>query len=163
MALLGMVSECDEARSMALLEDWAEGSWLTNAVLPITNVIETTVGIVALPLDLIWSIPRALLTKTPVLNLAYLIPVYIVHFSLSVPTLGIAALWRSVPFVRGLLFPIGAAFAIVGVLWVVVAFMGGPGVDGAEKYHKRFLFANWPLVAELHYDTRLVAYRIAIR
>ena len=89
MELPGMVSECDDARGMALLEDWAEESWLTNAVLPITNFIETAVGIVALPLDLIWSIPRALLTKTPVLSLVYLIPVHIVYVCLSMPTLWI--------------------------------------------------------------------------
>lgn len=136
------------ALSDSLNSDWARSSWLTQVVQPLMGTVGTFVGFVVLPLDLIWSIPRAILTKLPYVSVVYLWPIFLVMSLLLLPLLGLAAVWRAVPVLRAPLIPFGLLLVVLGEAFVTVAFMGGPGQEGAWKIHRRWLFGSWPVTSE---------------
>jgi len=148
MYLMRMSEACVQGLEDVLNNEWAGQSWLTQVTARVNHQLGAVFSLLLMPVDLVWSIPRAILTKLPLVNLVYLAPVYIVWFVLFAPVLVTSLIWRAAPPVRVFLIPVGMPFAVIGEGFTTVAFMGGPLADGALKLHKRFLFGSWPVTAD---------------
>ena len=148
MDIMRMSEACVQGLEDVLNNEWAGQSWLTQVTARVNHQLGAVFPLLFIPIDLMWSIPRAILTKLPLVSLVYLAPVYIVWFVLFAPVLATSLIWRAVPLVRIFLIPIGMPLAVIGEVFTTVAFMGGPLADGALKLHKRYLFSSWPVTAD---------------
>lgn len=149
MRVARTVAAVDGAVHEVLQEGWAKDSWLTKVTVRLTGALTLVGTTIVWPIDLLWSIPRALLSVTPLVKFLYLIPVSIVFFALSVPVVGTSWLWREIPFLRGMLIPVGVPFAVVGIAFTQVAFMGGPAREGVLKAWRKASFETWPLTLDM--------------
>jgi hypothetical protein len=162
MYFVRMSQACTQGLEDALSSDWAAGSWLTQITAKGNSLAGTGFSLLLFPVDLVWSIPRAILTKVPLLNLAYLGPVYLVWFLLFAPVLVTSLIWRGLPLARLMLIPLGLPLAVMGEGFTTVAFMGGPLQDGALKLHKRYLFSTWPLTADFSDNPHVTSAHLSI-